>query len=528
MPPIFLIGFMASGKTTVGRALAGRLGLPFVDLDAAIEEDARMSIPDIFAAEGEAGFRARETRALAAMLIGDRVVATGGGTPCTGDALARMRAAGPVVALTAPLSDLLGRVDDPSSRPLLAQPREQTETLYAARLPVYRQAHFGVSTEGRDVDAIVDDVRAGLDALAGVPAASLGDSAAVALGQRSYPIIVAPGALERLGDVVDAARAGIVTDDNVAPHYLARVESILAAAGVQTCRAVVPAGEQSKTLAVAGDVAAQLVAGGLDRSSVVVALGGGVVGDLAGFVAATLFRGVRVVQVPTTLLAMVDSAIGGKTGVDLPAGKNLVGAFWQPSAVVADTDTLATLPAREHRAAFGELVKYGLLDGEDLLAAVEREPASAEVIRRCAAYKAWTVSRDERERTGERALLNLGHTVGHAIETAAGYGTYLHGECVALGLIATCRVSEALGLCDGALQTRVVASLERAGLDVELDQWLRADVLAHMGVDKKRVGNTVSFVALRGVGEPELTRVGLDELTGILYDRNVSEDSDAS
>jgi 3-dehydroquinate synthase len=536
MPSVFLIGFMASGKTTVGRELARDGGLPFVDLDAAIEEAAGMTVRGIFAAEGEAGFRAREAAALDAVLAaGDAIVATGGGTPCAGDAMQRMRDGGAVVALTAPFERLMERVEDPSVRPLLAQPREQTRALLEARMSVYRQAHFGVATEDRDAAAVAARVRAGVDALALLPDAWRSRAAVVSLADRSYPIAVAPGALDSLGAVIEClgeclgerlgaatggyTAAGIVTDDNVAPLYLDRARSALASAGLPVCHAVVPAGEPSKQLATAGTVAAKLVAGGLDRGSVVIALGGGVVGDLAGFVAATLFRGVAVVQVPTTLLAMIDSAIGGKTGVDLPAGKNLVGAFWQPDAVIADTDTLATLPAREMRAATGELVKYGLLDGEPLLSLCETaDAADPELIRRCAAYKAWVVSRDERERTGERALLNLGHTVGHAIEAAAGYGTLLHGECVALGLIAACRVSRALTLCDDALESRVVSLLRARGLDVDLDRWLTQDVLSRIGVDKKRVGSNIRFVALERPGVPRVEILPLDQLSEILYD----------
>jgi 3-dehydroquinate synthetase len=250
---------------------------------------------------------------------------------------------------------------------------------------------------------------------------------------------------------------------------------------------------------------------------------------------------------------MVDAAIGGKTGINLDTGKNLVGSFWQPAFVLADPEVLSTLPVRERRAAFGELVKYALLDGEELFGAVDqlapalgREPASsdaaegggsepaemppelARVIRRCAAIKAWIVSRDECERTGERALLNLGHTVGHAIETASGYGPILHGEAVALGLLAACRVSARSGLCDSALETRVEKTLAKAGLDTGLDAWLGTSdeasgsppgdgVLSHIGVDKKRTGRSIDFVAIRDVGSPTLIELDLDDLVRILH-----------
>jgi len=520
---------MASGKTTVGARLAEALSLPFVDVDTAIEQTAGKPVPAIFADEGEDGFRARERAALDAALGGPAaVVATGGGAPCQPGAIDDMRERGRVVFLSTSLEGALSRIEDPATRPMLARPRAELEELYDQRQTFYRQAHLAVDTDGRAIEEVIGAIAAGLSALDDVADDAVAASSVVGLGERSYPIVVAPGSLARLGEGV-ASRLGrtgaaaIVSDDNVAPHYLAAARASLEAAGFSVVDHVVPAGEPSKQLAVAGEVAEALARAGLDRGSVVVALGGGVVGDLAGFVAATLFRGVAVVQVPTTLLAMTDSAIGGKTGVDLPAGKNLLGAFWQPRLVLTDTDTLATLPDRERRAAIGEMFKYGLLDSEQLYDLCDRVgPAvctgtadpeeQAELVRRCAAYKAQTVSLDERETRDLRALLNLGHTVGHAIEAAAGYGSLLHGECVALGLVAACRVSRQLGLCDAALEERVVASLRRCGLDTDLDPWLRTDVLDRMRVDKKRAGSNVRFIALRGVGAPEIRLVELDEL----------------
>ena len=533
--PIVLVGFMASGKTTVGGHLAQRLSLPFVDVDAVIEKSAGKPIADIFATEGEGGFRSRERQALDEVLSqGPAVVATGGGAPCQPGAIETLRARGRVVTLHSTVDDAFERGGDASTRPLLAQPRDQLEDLYRSRQTHYRQAHLAVDTAAGSALQVSDQVVSGLSALDAVPESALASSSVVALGDRSYPVIVQPGVLSsvgailryRLGEV--AGKAAVVSDENVAPHYLEPVRASLERAGFDVVDCVVPAGEPSKQLLVAGDVAEALSRAGLDRDSVVVALGGGVVGDLAGFVAATLFRGVAVAQVPTTLLAMTDSAIGGKTGVDLPAGKNLMGAFWQPTAVLTDTHTLATLPARERRAAIGEMFKYGLLDGEELYELCHRvgpqvcdgtaDPAEqAELVRRCAAYKSWTVSLDERETSGLRAMLNLGHTVGHAIETAAGYGSLLHGECVALGLIAACRVSASLDLCDAALELRVTDSLRRCGLDTDLDPWLRTEVLDHMRVDKKRAGSRVRFITLGAVGVPGIQLIELDDLiTGLV------------
>lgn len=526
---VFLIGFMAAGKSTIGELVAERLDRPFIDLDSEIERAAGQSIPAIFDQEGEAGFRRREADALRAVIDGPAaVIATGGGAPCHGDNLHRMRESGVVIALTAPLDVLRARVSDPSTRPLLMAPEEDIRALYESRISRYRQAHASVRTEDQGIDAIARQVVRLHVVAEAIPRDSLGNSAIVALSERAYPIIVTSGALERLGELVRSAlgdpctRVGVISDDNVAPLYGERTRAALAGAGFDVVEQVIPAGEPSKCFAEYARLVQAMAAGGLDRRSAIIALGGGVVGDLAGLVAATLYRGIPVVQVPTTVLSMVDSAIGGKTGINIEAGKNLVGAFWQPRLVLADTDVLATLPGRERRAAFGELVKYGLLDSEDLYQAVASLTTNTEgipeVIRRCAAVKSWIVARDEREQTGERALLNLGHTVGHAIEAAAGYGELLHGEAVGLGLVASCRVSARLGLCDPALETRVVGTLRAAGLDADVDPWLRPEVLDRIGVDKKRTGKGIRFVTVQSVGACSTTQLTLSELSRILRD----------
>jgi len=534
MPPVFLAGFMAAGKTTVGRLLAARLGVPFVDLDDVVSEAAGLPVRELFAARGEAEFRRLESLALDS--VGDRaaVVATGGGTPCHSGNLGAMRGRGLVVSLSVSLDTAYQRIGDPSTRPLLARPREEIAELHRDRLPIYRQAHAVVATDGKTPDEVAGEV-AELTARAALLGDLLPDSVLVALGARTCPIAVSSGSLARLGTLARAALGerchlvALVTDSIVDPLFGDAAARALAAAGLDVVQAVVPAGETAKSVDAFAALQGSLVDAGLDRSSAVVALGGGVVGDLAGFAAATLYRGIPCIQVPTTLVAMIDSAIGGKTGINLDAGKNLVGAFHQPHLVLADPDLLATLPGRERRAAFGELLKYALLDGEELYGQVDAlapalapdEPAAppaslAAIVRRAAGIKAAIVSADERERGGERALLNLGHTVGHAIEAAAGYGTLLHGEAVALGLLAACRVSAALGLCDGALEARVAASLARAGLATDIDTWLRPDVLSRVGVDKKRTGSRIGFIAVARPGDARVVPLELARLGEIL------------
>jgi shikimate kinase/3-dehydroquinate synthase len=504
--PIFLIGFPAAGKTSVGRTIAARTGRGFVDLDDAIGEgDAVSSL----VARDEPEFRRREAAALQAQITAadsePLVVATGGGAAMFGDNLERMRAAGLVVALGVDVAEAERRAQNPGEamRPLLTA--QTAGKLAAKRAPTYRRAHAVVDTTGRAIDEVARDVLA--VAAAWTPATR--DGTFVALGDRTYAVVVAPDLpADALREAIgDASRVMIVTDGNVARHHLAGVLAALGGPRPIDTITVEP-GEASKSFTVYQQLTEDLVRRGLDRGSAIVALGGGVVGDLAGFVAATLFRGIPIVQLPTTIVAMTDAAIGGKTAIDLPAGKNLVGAFHQPRLVACDLSTLATLPARERRAGFGELWKYALLDGPELWTAVDACAAwaagpenvappeeFASVVSRSIAYKAAVVGRDERERTGHRALLNLGHTIGHAIESASGM---LHGEAVALGLLAACRVSAALGHADREPEIR--DALARTGLPVDLDRWLTDDVLARIAVDKKRVGAKVTFVTIADVG----------------------------
>ena len=339
----------------------------------------------------------------------------------------------------------------------------------------------------------------------------------VALGARSYAIQIGNGLLAGLGK--ECARLGlgrrcaVISDTNVAPKYAAVAQTALGENGFEPVLIRVPAGETTKSLKTVQRCYDDLAAHRLERKSCIVALGGGVVGDLAGFVAATYLRGVAFVQVPTTLLAQVDSSVGGKVGVNLKAAKNLVGAFYQPRLVVCDLDTLATLPAREFRTGLAEVIKYGIIYDRALFARLERDlprllerdaVTLAAVIARCCKIKAEVVGEDETE-SGLRAILNFGHTIGHALETISHYGKYLHGEAIAIGQVAAAKISgRLLGLPRAEVQ-RIESLFQRAGLPTKLTLTAsqKAKLMAGMKLDKKVSGGEITFVLAKRIGQVE-------------------------
>ena len=334
----------------------------------------------------------------------------------------------------------------------------------------------------------------------------------VALGERSYPIHIGAGLLARPELIVEKLprkKVAIVTNSTIAPLYLAPLKRALEAGGVSVVPITLPDGESHKTWETLNRIFDALLEHRCERSTTLIALGGGVIGDLAGFAAAVYQRGVPYIQVPTTLLAQVDSAVGGKTAINHPLGKNMVGAFYQPLAVVSDTDTLATLPPRELAAGLAEVIKYGLirdrtffdwLEG-NLARLVKREPeALAYAIERSCANKAEVVARDERE-SGPRALLNFGHTFGHAIEAGTGYGAWLHGEAIAAGMVLAAKLSQRLGLISAEDARRAGAILAAAGLPVQAPELGLERYLELMGHDKKVEGGRIRFVLLKRIGE---------------------------
>jgi 3-dehydroquinate synthase len=349
----------------------------------------------------------------------------------------------------------------------------------------------------------------------------------VELGSRSYPIYIGAGLLARPELIVERLpqkKTAIVTNSTIAPLYLAALQRALESRGVGVMSVTLPDGESHKTWDTLNQIFDALLEHRCERGTTLIALGGGVIGDLAGFAAAVYQRGVPYIQVPTTLLAQVDSAVGGKTAINHPLGKNMIGAFYQPLAVVSDTDTLATLPARELAAGLAEVIKCGLirdpsffewLEG-NMARLVQREAeALAYAIERSCANKAEVVARDERE-SGPRALLNFGHTFGHAIEAGTGYGTWLHGEAIAAGMLLAAKLSHRLGLISAEDVGRLGALLTAAGLPLDPPQLGLARYLELMGHDKKVEGGRIRFVLLKRIGEAyvsgEVPRAALAEV----------------
>jgi shikimate kinase / 3-dehydroquinate synthase len=499
---VVLTGFMGTGKSSVGRLLAATSGRTFVDTDELIAQRAGKPVAAIFAEEGEATFRAQEA-ALVRELAGQPglIIATGGGMLLDEANASALSEGNRVFCLRASAAEIVRRLDgDGGARPLLAggQPAEQVAALLAERAAAY--ARFEpLETEGRTPQEIAAAIARRLE-LEPAPVATLPSVLPVRYPGGSYDVRVGSGLLGEVHQIVGDRPAAVISDENVAPLFAGRT-------GVKTVLAIAP-GEGQKRLETVRRLFDELLAAGFDRSGTIIALGGGVVGDVAGFVAATYMRGVRLIQCPTTLLAMVDASVGGKTGVDLPQGKNLVGAFKQPEAVLADVLTLGTLPPAEVAAGLAEVVKHGLLDAPALLEQLQTEnwlplpaaPARQRLVAAAIAVKRDVVEEDPYEQ-GRRAVLNLGHTFAHAIEQASDYGVR-HGEAVAMGLVAAAHLSALLGYAPPGLQEEIEGLLRRLTLPVRIPAGLAPEaLLAAMGSDKKRAQGRLRFVLIAAPGE---------------------------
>jgi 3-dehydroquinate synthase len=515
---VVLTGFMGTGKSTVARLLAEALGRPCVDTDELIAARAGKSIPTIFEQLGEAAFRALEADVCAELAAqSGLVVATGGGMLVSPENRAVLLRSAVVICLDAAPETIAQRLQSEGGRPLAGR----WQALYEARRPVYAALPYHVPTDDQPPEAVTQAV---LHLLEGILPVEAPDG--------RYDILIRRGLLAGLGHLATrfglSEHTAVITNPKVARLY----GDALASALPDAAQLTMPDGEAYKTLDTVTDLYRQLVAAGADRGTTVLALGGGVVGDTAGFAAATYMRGVRLVQAPTTLLSMVDSSVGGKVGVDLPEGKNLVGAFKQPAWVLIDPDTLRTLPLREIRCGMAEVIKHGLIADPGLLDLVLALPWNrqggaddlpgpalvdgvAGLLARAVQVKIGVVQRDPFEQ-GERMHLNLGHTFGHAIEQVSGYA-WPHGEAVGAGLVAAALLSRRLGLCDDGVVERVRAINRAARLPVSIGAFDIEALYGAMASDKKWRAGKSRFVLLEAVGRPQVvTGVPAEDVLAVL------------
>lgn len=518
---IFLYGPPGSGKTSVGKILAENLALPFFDLDQKIEELAGKPIPDIFNQDGEAGFRLLEKKAVQDIAnLEWGVIALGGGALIDEDNRDVVNRRGPSIMLGASEQTIIDRLTfDEVQRPLLGVQAETTFVSKLKKLLAERRSHYAsfenqIVTDLSTPAEIAWDTQIELGAfhVRGMAASpgrgSITGSGRDRPGPLGYDVRVW-GVFDGLGQALRmrglSGPIALVTDQNVAEHYLAQAEKSLMEAGYSTVAITIPPGETAKTLSTVSHLWQEFLAAGLERRSTVVALGGGVVGDLAGFAAATYMRGIPWVYVPTSLLAMVDASLGGKTGADLPQGKNLVGAFHAPQMVLTCTSTLNTLPRVEERSGMAEVIKTGII-GDPGLFDLSRNSLEMiaedydEIIRRAIAVKIQVIEADPYE-GGQREVLNLGHTIGHAVEKVSGY-QLRHGESVAIGMVAEARLAERIGLAERGLADEIAGTCELIGLPVDIPGDLPLEeILEAMKVDKKRQGAKVKFALPVKIGE---------------------------
>ncbi len=503
MNHIFLYGPPGSGKSSVGRVLAANLDMEFIDLDAEIVAFTGNTIPQIMAEWGESGFRDIESTALRRVTKGPpRVIALGGGALLRAQNRSHAESKGVVVSLTAEIETLQARIaQDSNERPLLADDLPgKLARLMERRSDHYRSYDLRVATDGLTPEDIAWHIQV-----------MVGRFRVRGMGQ-PYDVIVQPGGFDGLGDLLRQrglnGPAAIVSDENVAPLYAERIGKLLRRAGIPSALVTIPAGEGHKTIVTVMELWRKFLELGLDRKSTVLALGGGVVGDLAGFAAATFMRGMNWVALPSTLLAMVDASMGGKTGFDLPEGKNLVGAFHPPRLVFANPFMLSTLEDVELRSGLAEVVKHGVIADPALftlcsggLDAVKDD--MVQVVQRAMSVKVQIIEADPYEK-GIRAALNFGHTVGHAIERVSNY-SIRHGEAVAMGMVAEARLAEKLWICSKGLANRIAATLSSLGLPTEIPPELpREALMAAMRHDKKRELGVVHFALPEEIGQMQV------------------------
>jgi shikimate kinase/3-dehydroquinate synthase len=558
---ILITGFSGTGKSLVARQVARRLSWDFVDTDDEIVKQTGKPIARIFGQEGEARFRELERDAIRKACRRRRtVIAVGGGAIVDPENYELLATTAFIVCLEAKPQTIYDRLFHEAAcspgtevRPLLTvdNPLERIRQLKASRQSYYSQADWTIHTDLLSISEVAEEVIRAWRLLGhthphhnplpskerrpGSRVKANGDiTCVVETATQSCPIFVGYGLLDKLGEKMkEAALSGtttIISDENVFPVYGSRVEGVLKDAGFAANYFVVPAGEETKSTDFATKIYDFLVEHRTERDDIIVAVGGGVVGDLAGFAAATFLRGIPWVQVPTSLAAMVDASIGGKVGINHPEGKNLIGAFYQPMLVLSDPQTLATLPRRELTSGWAEVIKHGLILDREFFEFLENNVDEVKklnpelltaAVARSAAIKAGVVSQDEKERTGKRTVLNYGHTIGHGLEAATGYRRFLHGEAVAIGMMGAAALSQRLGLLSSTAVQRQKSLLQKFDLPASLRAQATslgrgrkqdnfkvrvAAVASAMKLDKKVRGKAIRWVLLQDIGKAVIRR----------------------
>jgi len=539
---IVITGFSGTGKSLVAREIAGQLRWDFIDTDAEIVKLAGKSIAEVFQQDGEAKFRELEREVIKrASRRSHKVIATGGGAIVDSQNHAQLARKGFIVCLDAKPETIYQRLFQEGShgseiRPLLEgdNPLERIRQLKARRQPYYDDVDLVINTDDLSISEVAGKVIRAWGLLCGVYPER--DSSVASLPQNDkkrkayndvdkdvacwvetatqrYPIFVGYGLLDKLGEelkkVSSSHVAIVISDENVSRLYGDRVEKVLRNAGFAVNSFVVPPGEETKSINTAIDIYNFLIKKRVERDDMLIALGGGMIGDLAGFVAATYLRGIPWIQVPTSLIAMVDASIGGKVAVNHSEGKNLIGAFYQPNFVLADTQALATLPERELTSGWAEVVKYGLILDKEFFEFLEsnvgrltklEQDVVNEAIIHSASLKAQVVSQDEKER-GQRIILNYGHTIAHGLEAATRYIGFLHGEAVAIGMMGAAKLSQRLGILPASVVKRQQSLLRKFGLPTAFFGINLAEIAKATEVDKKTRAKGIRWVLLEDIGK---------------------------
>ena len=531
---LIITGFSGTGKSLVAKEVARGLNWDFIDTDDEIVKQTGKPIAEIFRQDGEAKFRELERETIRkACQQRQTVIAIGGGAIVDPQNYELLAKTGFIACLEAKPETIYERLfreaaysPETEVRPLLANdnPLERIRQLKASRQPYYANVDWTVHTDNLNISQVAEEVIRAWRLLRRYAPRNDREKAwsgvdkdvacVVETAIQSYPAFVGYGLLDKLGEKMQQAAlsgtATIISDDNVFSLYGSKVEGILKGAGFAVNSFVVPPGEETKSMDYAIKIYDFLVEHRAERDDIIIALDGGMVGDLAGFIAATFLRGMPWVQVPTSLVAMVDASIGGKVGVNHPEGKNLIGAFYQPDLVLADPQALTTLPQRELTSGWAEVIKHGMILDEEFVQFLEShvnrltklEPELlSQAVARSAAIKAQVVSQDEKEREGKRTILNYGHTIAHGLEAATHYKRFLHGEAVAIGMMGAAKLSQRLGLLPSAAVERQRELLQKFGLPTGFSGLDLTEITRAMELDKKTKGKAIRWVLLQDIGK---------------------------